>query len=118
MPRAIWNGAVIVESEDTVKVEENHYFPRESVNSDYLVERDTHTVCPWKRAAGYYTLEVDGQRNLDDVLVPPAAEERGRPGTQPIAFWHGVKIEPTEADQAAGGRRGLIARSLTAWTSR
>lgn len=65
MPRAIWNGAVIAESDDAVKIEGNHYFPRDSVKREYLIESDAHTVCPWKGLASYYTLEVDGQRNVD-----------------------------------------------------
>jgi uncharacterized protein (DUF427 family) len=113
MPRAIWNGVVIAESEDTVKVEGNHYFPRESVNSEYLVESDTHTACPWKGTASYYTLEVDGERNVDAAWYYPqpksAAEKvRGR-----VAFWRGVKIESTEAERAADSGRGVIARALS-----
>ena len=62
MTQAIWNGTVIAESDDTIVVEGNHYFPLESVDSRYLVESDHHTVCPWKGAASYHTLEVDGER--------------------------------------------------------
>ena len=92
MPKALWNGAVIAESDDTVVVEGNHYFPLESVRREYLVESDTHSVCPWKGPASYYTLEVDGERNVDAAWYYPqpsrAAEKiRGR-----VAFWRGVKI--------------------------
>ena len=61
--KATWNGVVLAESDDTIIVEGNHYFPLEAVNHDFFVESDTHTRCPWKGLAGYYTIEVEGQRN-------------------------------------------------------
>ena len=117
MPRAIWNGAVIAESEDTVKVEGNHYFPLDSVRREYLVESDTHTVCPWKGVASYYTLEVEGERNVDGAWFYPqpkraAVKVRGR-----VAFWRGVKVVPTErerAEQSGRGGRGFLSRLLHA----
>jgi uncharacterized protein (DUF427 family) len=114
MPRAIWNGAVIAESEDTVKVEGNHYFPFASVKREYLVASDTHTVCPWKGVAGYYTLEVDGARNVDAAWFYPqpkrAAEKvRGR-----VAFWRGVKVVPSEQERATGSGRGFLSRLIRA----
>jgi uncharacterized protein (DUF427 family) len=92
MPKAIWNGAVIAESDDTVVVENNHYFPRSSVRPEYLRESQSHTVCPWKGTASYYSLEVDGQRNRDAAWYypdpkPAAGEIRDR-----IAFWRGVQV--------------------------
>ena len=92
MPKAVWNGAVIAESDDTVVVEGNHYFPAESVKSEYLVGSDTHTVCPWKGAASYFSIKVDGDLNEDAAWyypeTKPAADEiRGR-----IAFWRGVEV--------------------------
>lgn len=65
MVKAIWNGAVIAESDDTVVVEGNHYFPRKNVNPLYLKYSDMLSVCPWKGQASYHTLEVDGQQNVD-----------------------------------------------------
>jgi uncharacterized protein (DUF427 family) len=114
MPRAIWNGAVIAESEDTVKVEGNHYFPIDSVKREYLVESDTHTVCPWKGVASYYTLEVEGERNVDAAWFYPqpkrAAEKvRGR-----VAFWRGVTIVPTERERAEHSGRSFLSRLLRA----
>ncbi len=90
--KAIWNEQVIAESDDTVVVEGNHYFPPESVKREFLQESDTTSVCPWKGTANYYTLEVDGQSNPDAawfyVDPKPAAEQiRGR-----VAFWGGVEI--------------------------
>ena len=72
--KAIWNGAVIAESDDTVVVEGNHYFPADSVDRNVLRPSDTHTVCPWKGTASYWTLEVDGQVNRD---------AQGRRGARP-----------------------------------
>lgn len=83
MPKAIWNGAVIAESDDTVVVEGNHYFPADSVNREYLVESDTHTVCPWKGTASYFTIEVEGQRNEDAAWFYPTPEQRSTEGQRP-----------------------------------
>jgi uncharacterized protein (DUF427 family) len=114
MPKAIWNGVVIAESEDTVKVEGNHYFPLDSVKREYLVESDTHTVCPWKGVASYYTLEVNLERNADAAWhyphpTPLARKIRGR-----VAFWHGVQVVPTEQERATRSGRGFLSRLLRA----
>lgn len=92
--KAVWNGATIAESDATVIVDNNHYFPPESVNAEYLADSATHTTCPWKGEASYKSIVVDGERNADAAWVyldpKPAAEEiRGR-----YAFWHGVTVEP------------------------
>lgn len=92
MVRAIWNGKVIAESEDTVKVEGNHYFPREAVNALYLKDSDMYSVCPWKGQAGYYTLEVDGQVNVDAAWFYREPKPRAKPIRNRIAFWRGVQI--------------------------
>jgi uncharacterized protein (DUF427 family) len=67
--KAVWNGIVIAESDDTIKVEGNQYFPADSIQQEYFKPSDTHTVCPWKGKASYYTLEVDGQTNPGCSLV-------------------------------------------------
>jgi uncharacterized protein (DUF427 family) len=90
--KAIWNGAVIAESADTVVVEGNHYFPESSLNRAYVKPSDTHTICPWKGTASYYTLVVGGQENPDACWYypepkPKAAEIKGR-----VAFWRGVQV--------------------------
>ena len=92
MPRAIWNDTTLAESDDTVVVEGNHYFPAEDVNSDYLEPSATHTTCPWKGTASYYSLRVGGQENADAAWYYPepkdaAAEIAGR-----VAFWRGVEV--------------------------
>jgi uncharacterized protein (DUF427 family) len=90
--RAIWNGAVIADSDETVVVEGNHYFPREAVDPAVLRESATKTHCPWKGEASYYSIEVDGQTNRDAAWYyptpkPAAAQISGR-----IAFWRGVTV--------------------------
>ena len=92
MPTARWNGTVIAESDDTVVVEGNHYFPPESVNAALLEASDSHTLCPWKGEASYKSIVVDGKRNPDAAWfypdpLPPAAEIKGR-----FAFWKGVQV--------------------------
>jgi uncharacterized protein (DUF427 family) len=94
MARAQWNGAVIAESGDTVVVEGNHYFPRESVRREYLRESDHHTVCPWKGTASYYHLEVEGKRNPDAAWYYPEPKDAAREIAGRIAFWKGVTVEP------------------------
>ncbi len=93
MVRAIWNGKVIAESEDTVMVEGNHYFPREAVNPLYLRDSDMYSVCPWKGQAGYHTLEVDGQVNVDAAWFYSEPKKRAAPIKDRIAFWRGVTID-------------------------
>lgn len=90
--KAIWNGTVVAESNDTVVVEGNHYFPPEAVNKSYLLPSNTHTMCSWKGQASYHTLFVDGDANPDAAWYYPdpkeaAAEIKGR-----IAFWKGVRV--------------------------
>jgi uncharacterized protein (DUF427 family) len=91
--KAIWNNATIADSDDTVVVEGNHYFPRESVKQEYLQPTDTRTTCPWKGEASYYDVAVNGEINGDAAWYypdpkPAAAEIKDR-----IAFWKGVAIE-------------------------
>lgn len=92
MMKAVWNGAVIAESDQTVVVEGNHYFPRNAVKQEYLKESSTHTICPWKGQASYYTIEVNGQRNNDAAWYYPEPKEAAREIKDRIAFWHGVQV--------------------------
>jgi uncharacterized protein (DUF427 family) len=92
MVKAVWNGAVIAESDDTVVVEGNHYFPSEAVDASLLRPSDTHTICPWKGTASYHSLMVDGTENRNAAWYypdpkPAAAEIKDR-----IAFWKGVQV--------------------------
>ena len=93
MPRAIWNGAVIAESEGTVVVEGNHYFPEGSVQRAFLRPSETHTVCPWKGTASYYSLEVNGQVNRDAAWFYPDPKPAAKEIAGRVAFWKGVKVE-------------------------
>jgi uncharacterized protein (DUF427 family) len=92
--RAIWNGAVIAESDDTVVVEGNHYFPQESVDRELLRPSDHTSVCPWKGTASYYSLEVDGTANADAVWYYPEPKDAAKEITGRVAFWKGVTVEP------------------------
>ncbi len=91
--KAIWNGVVIAESDQTIVVEGNHYFPPSAVNRDYLRESSTHTVCPWKGTASYYTLEVDGKINTDAAWYYPDPKPAAANITNYIAFWRGVQVQ-------------------------
>ncbi len=90
--KAIWNGHIIAESDDTVVVENNHYFPRESVRTDFVTSSDTHTTCPWKGVASYYTIQVDGKSNVDAAWYYPDPKPAAREIAGRVAFWKGVQI--------------------------
>jgi uncharacterized protein (DUF427 family) len=92
--KAIWNGKVIAESNDLVEVEGNQYFPRSSVKNDYLKDSATHTTCPWKGVASYYTLDVDGKQNEDAVWYYPQPKDEAKMVTDRVAFWRGVEVVP------------------------
>ena len=94
MARASWNGAVLAESDQTVVVEGNHYFPPGAVHSDFLRPSDTHTVCGWKGTASYYDVEVNGQRNPDAAWFYPDPKPAAAEIKDHIAFWKGVRVEP------------------------
>lgn len=92
--RAMWNGTEIARSDDTVVVEGNHYFPREAVQAEYLRPSDSHTHCPWKGDASYYSLEVDGKVNTDAAWYYPTPSKAAAQITGRIAFWKGVTVSP------------------------
>ncbi|MBC7825426.1 MAG: DUF427 domain-containing protein [Candidatus Parcubacteria bacterium] len=93
MPKAIWNGAVLADSDRCEVVEGNQYFPPDSIKRDYFKESSTHTGCPWKGTASYYTIEVDGQVNKDAAWYYPTPKDAAKNITGYIAFWKGVKVE-------------------------
>ncbi|ABU57945.1 MULTISPECIES: DUF427 domain-containing protein [Roseiflexus] len=93
MARAVWNGVVIAESDATIVVEGNHYFPPESVKHEYLRESATHTVCSWKGVASYYDIVVNDAVNRDAAWYYPEPKEAARRIAGYIAFWRGVKVE-------------------------
>lgn len=93
MARATWNGATLAESDRCETVEGNVYFPPEAVNHEYLRPSDTHTVCPWKGVASYYTVEVDGARNPDAAWYYPDPKDAAGNIRGHVAFWKGVRVE-------------------------
>lgn len=90
--KATWNGATIAQSDDTVVVEGNHYFPASSVDASVLRPSDTTSVCPWKGTASYYSVEVDGKLNPDAVWCYPEPKDAAKQITDRVAFWHGVEV--------------------------
>ena len=93
MAKAIWNGAVLAESDACEIVEGNHYFPPSAIKSEYFKESNTHTSCFWKGQASYYTIEVDGEKNKDAAWFYPAPKEKANNIKGYVAFWRGVKVE-------------------------
>ncbi len=92
MPKAIWNGAVLADSDRTLVVEGNHYFPPDSVKRGYLADSATHTTCGWKGVASYYTIRVDGKTNTDGAWFYPDPMPAAAQIKDYVAFWHGVEV--------------------------
>lgn len=90
--KAIWNGEVIAESDDTVVVEGNHYFPADAIKKEYFKETDTHTVCPWKGTASYYSVNVNGELNKDAAWFYPEVSDMAKPIKGYVAFWKGIEV--------------------------
>ncbi len=90
--KAIWNGQVLAESEDTLVVENNHYFPASSINKAFFKESETHSNCPWKGVASYYSVEVDGKTNQDAAWYYPSASDLAKNIEGYVAFWKGVEV--------------------------
>lgn len=91
--QAIWNGAVLAQSDETVVVEGNHYFPADSVDRRYVRDSATTSFCPWKGTASYYTVVVDGQQNADAAWYYPAPKEAAAQIKDHVAFWKGVTVQ-------------------------
>jgi uncharacterized protein (DUF427 family) len=92
--KASWQGATLAESEQTVVVEGNHYFPPESINPEYFVDSAAHTSCPWKGEASYKTVVVDGKENSQAAWFYPEPKAAAAEIKDHFAFWHGVEITP------------------------
>ena len=90
--KAIWNGEIIAESDATIIIEGNHYFPPETINPEFVKSSDTHTTCPWKGLASYYNVEVNGSTNSDAAWYYPEVSELAKGIKGYVAFWHGVKV--------------------------
>ncbi|HKS40163.1 MAG TPA: DUF427 domain-containing protein [Blastocatellia bacterium] len=91
--KAVWHDAVIAESDDTIVVEGNHYFPPDAINREHFKASDTHTHCPWKGEASYYDVVVEDQTNKDAAWYYPQPKEAAGQIKDYIAFWKGVKVE-------------------------
>jgi uncharacterized protein (DUF427 family) len=92
--RAIWNGVVVAESNDTIVVEGNHYFPANAVRAEYLRDSGLTTHCPWKGQASYKTLVVNGAENPDAAWYYPAPKRAAEQIAGRFAFWRGVTVTP------------------------
>ncbi len=93
MPKATWNGAVLAESDTTVTVEGNHYFPAEALNRDHFKPSTQTSVCPWKGTAKYYDVEVDGKTNAGAAWYYPEPKDAATSIKDRVAFWRGVSVE-------------------------
>ena len=93
MARATWNGVTLAESDKFEMVEGNVYFPAETVNREYFKDSATHTTCPWKGLASYYTVVVDGQENADAAWFYPEPKDAAKQITNHVAFWRGVTVQ-------------------------
>ena len=91
--KAIWNETIIAESDETLVIEGNHYFPAESIKKEYFTPSDMHSYCPWKGEASYYTVEANGSENEDSAWYYPETKEAAKPIEGYVAFWKGIKIE-------------------------
>jgi uncharacterized protein (DUF427 family) len=104
--RAVWNGVVLAETERTVRVEGNHYFPPESLRREYFSDSRAKSLCPWKGLANYYTVVVDGTVNPNAAWYYPHPSPLARRIRNHVAFWNGVRIEgsPEPRPDGEGGR--------------
>ena len=93
MTKAIWEGAVLAESDRCVEVEGNHYFPPADVKKEHLKPSATHTVCPWKGTASYYNVEANGKKNPDAAWFYPEPKPAAHQIKGYVAFWKSVKVE-------------------------
>lgn len=91
--KAIWNNTIIAESDETIVVEGNHYFPSSAIKTEHFQPSETHTVCGWKGEASYYNVVVNGEVNKDAAWYYPQTKDAAKNIENYIAFWKGVKIE-------------------------
>jgi uncharacterized protein (DUF427 family) len=93
MAKAIWENTVIAESDQTIEVEGNQYFPADAIKREYFKPSDKHTECPWKGTASYYTVEVNGKSNTDAGWFYPNPKPEAKQIQNYVAFWRGVRVE-------------------------
>lgn len=92
MTKATWNGVTLAESDATVVVDNNQYFPADSINKEYFKDSNTHSTCGWKGLCSYYSIEVDGQTNPDAAWYYPEPKDAAKNIAGHVAFWKGVKV--------------------------
>jgi len=90
--KAIWNNQIIAESKVTEIVEDNHYFPHDTIRQEFFKESESNSMCPWKGKASYYTLAVDGKENIDAAWYYPDPKEGAKHIENYVAFWKGVEV--------------------------
>jgi uncharacterized protein (DUF427 family) len=90
--KAIWNGATLAESNETIIIEGNHYFPENSINKEYFKAAETHTTCPWKGTASYYDVVANGKTNKDAAWCYPSPKTEAKEIENHVAFWKGVEV--------------------------
>ncbi len=90
--KAVWNGKVLAESDQTIIIESNHYFPSDSINEEFFKKTSHQTVCPWKGTASYYSLEVDGRENQNAAWYYPNPKDAASEIKNHVAFWKGVEV--------------------------
>ena len=90
--KAIWNNQILAESQETVVIENNHYFPHDSINMDFFIPSKTHSTCPWKGEASYYTIKVNGKENVDAAWFYPEVSALAKGIENHVAFWKGVVV--------------------------
>jgi uncharacterized protein (DUF427 family) len=93
MTKAIWEGTVLAESDQTIEVEGNQYFPPDAIHNELFKPSSTHSVCPWKGSASYYDVEVNGKTNRDAAWYYPEPKAAAKQIKGYVAFWKGVKVE-------------------------
>lgn len=91
--KAYWNGQLLADSNDTIVIEGNHYFPADSLKKEFFKSSDSHTHCPWKGIASYYTIVVNGEENTDAAWYYAEAKDAAAGIKGYVAFWKGVKVE-------------------------
>ncbi len=90
--KAVWNNTIIAESDETVIVENNHYFPASSLKKEFFESSETKSTCPWKGEASYYSVVVDGDKNTDSAWYYPAPKEAAIQIKDHVAFWRGIQV--------------------------
>lgn len=90
--RATWNGVTLAESDETVVVEGNHYFPVDSIAGEHFAPSESHTICPWKGTASYYDVTAGGETNADAAWFYPQPKDAAKEIKDHVAFWRGVEV--------------------------